>query len=258
MRFKTPCTTGSGWCCLWDTKAFLHVPDEDTSMDTFLDDDELAELLAAGALVPVNDFSDGGYDIEIRVDEQLSDEEVATITDSSSPYLFRCGGTFCVSGIEFVGQEIDTKYVPASNVGSLQPNDYMAVVHRQENASPEFIVLLSCAPEDEIDYRLDTDTFNQQPSHTSGNLSFRILTCNDWRAIRPRVMEITGHDEMGVRVMLKSKDPLFLGNLDHDHEQIRQVFALLQALTAEFEGTIEWLVDGNPVDGEELARRILE
>lgn len=251
--------TGAGWCCLWDAAAFAHVIDEETHYNTMIDDDGVHRSIASGGLVPINDFGDGGYDIGVRITNEpnellLSEKELSAVVAKSKPYRFCTSGEICVSGMEFVGEPADNGYVSRHIIA---PGTYVATVYRfgpNELKMPEFLVALQpMTPEHEqIEFCTDSDTFNQQPTLPTGHVGFRVHTCSDWRKLKERLAEITGHDKSAVGLATKSHEPLYLGNGHQDPERItRMVEPLIEAVTL-FGGTYEFELDGQRIEPSAL------
>jgi hypothetical protein len=256
--YRQTCLTGAGWCCLWDPAAFRHVTDESTHYDALIDEAGVRHSIASGGLVPINDFGDGGYDIGLRITDKpneilLSDEEIASAINTSKPYRFSTAGDICVSGIEYVGNPID-KIVARHNIS---PGAYVATVYRfgpECSEMPEFVVALQpLTPQHEnIEFCTDDDTFGQQPTLPTGHVGFRVHTCNDWRQLKQRIMDITGHDQIGVSVPLKSHEPVYLGNGHQNPERIAALVQPLMEAVSSLDGTFEFVVDGQQVEPSTL------
>jgi hypothetical protein len=235
------------------------VVDESTHYDALIDDDGVRHSIAAGGLVPVNDFGDGGYDIGVRIadnpnESPLSDEEISSAVATSRPYRFCTSGDICVSGMEHVGEPIDNRFVARH---SIAPGTYVARVYRfgpDSAEMPHFLVTLQPLTPDheEIEFCTDEDTFCQQPTLPTGHVGFRVHTCSDWRKLKQRLSEITGHDKSAVGVATKSHEPLYLGNGYQNPERITgMVQPLMEAVTS-LGGTFEFVLDGQRVEPSSL------
>jgi hypothetical protein len=258
-QFQQGCMTGAGWCCLWDAGAFRHVVDESAHYDALIDKDGVRRSIAAGGIVPVNDFGDGGYGICVRIadtpnESPLSDEEISSAIATSEPYRFCTSGDVCVSGMEFVGEPIDNRHVARH---SIAPGTYVAKVYRfgpDGPKVPEFVVtLVPMTPDHEgIEFCTDVDTFCQQPTLPTGHVGFRVHTCSDWRQLKQRLSEITGHEKSAVGLKTKSHEPLYLGNGYQNPERITaMVQPLIEAVT-KLGGTFEFVLDGQRVEPSTL------
>jgi hypothetical protein len=256
--------TGAGWCCLWDAVAFRHVVDESTHYDALIDKDGVRRSIAAGGLVPVNDFGDGGYDIGVRIadnpnESPMSAEEISSAVATSKPYRFCTSGQICVSGMEFVGEPFVGEPIDrpiARHV--IQPGTYVAQVYRFGSNSaglPEFLIALRpMTPDHEgIEFCTDDDTFCQQePVLPTGHVGFRVDTCKDWRTLKQKLSEITGHEKSSVGVATKSHEPLYLGNgFQHPERITGMVQPLMEAVTS-LGGTFEFVLDGQRVEPSSL------
>jgi hypothetical protein len=253
--------TGAGWCCLWDAAAFGHVVDESTHYDAMIDHDGVRKSIASGGLVPVNDFGDGGYDIGVRIadnpnESPISEEEILSAIATSKPYRFCTSGDLCVSGMEFVGVPVDNRCVARYGIS---PGTYIANVYRfgpdKWPQLPEFLVTLQLLTPDHegIEFCADEDTFCQQePTLPTGHVGFRVDTCNDWRKLKQRLSEITGHEKSSVGVATKSHEPLYLGNgYQHPERITAMVQPLMEAVTS-LGGTFEFVLDGQKVEPSTL------
>jgi hypothetical protein len=258
-HYRQGCITGAGWCCLWDAAAFRHVIDESTHYEALIDDEGVRRSIASGGLVPVNDFGDGGYDIGVRIadspnDSPISGEEISSAIAKSKPYRFSTSGDVCVSGMEFVGEPIDNTHVTRHGIS---PGTYVAKVYRfgpDSAEMPEFLVVLQpLAPEHEdIEFCTDDDTFGQQPTLPTGHVGFRVHTCSDWRKLKQRLSEITGHEKSTVGVATKSHEPLYLGNGYQNPERIAAMVQPLMEAVAALGGTFEFVLDGQQVEPSTL------
>jgi hypothetical protein len=258
-QYRQGCITGAGWCCLWDAAAFRHVIDESTHYDALIDDDGLRRSIASGGLVPVNDFGDGGYDIGVRIadnptESPISDDEISSAIATSKPYRFCTSGDVCVSGMEFVGDPSDIKHIARHGIS---PGTYVATVYRfgpDCSEMPEFLVVLQpLAPDKQVkEFCTDEYTFRQQPTLPTGHVGFRVHTCSDWRKLKQRLSEITGHDKSIVGVATKSHEPLYLGNGLQDPARIAAMVQPLMEAVTSLSGTFEFVLDGQRVEPSTL------
>jgi hypothetical protein len=152
--------TDAGLLCLWDPEAFSEVHDFDSWMDELLNESDIQRHLDAGHFVPIRTYSDGVYEIDVRVGsfdsrEDLSERERTYLIDTSTAYRFVSQGTLAVSGIEYVNA------VPDEEVGvlNLVPGEYSIIVNRiaweeepgmvddegyaLEEALPDFVILVN-------------------------------------------------------------------------------------------------------------------
>lgn len=217
LRMRNVCVTGSGWCCLWDLEGLRHVT-SDTWEDELLMADDVSRHIRAGAIIPINGFSDGGYDIEVRVasvsePEALQEREQEHVRRTSPPFLLRCGGTLCMSGIEFA------TYPPDEHVAQLQvpPGSYVGIVHELDGERapelPSFLVLLSPHGGESIEFAADWYTFAEDRPPTSGCLGVRISQTPNLRATAQSIREITDRIYSTLRDQIKSNEPIMLGHI---------------------------------------------
>jgi hypothetical protein len=228
------------------------VVDESTHYDALIDDEGLRASIAMGGLVPVNDYGDGGYDIGVRIADNPHEtpilaEEISLAVATSKPYRFCTKGEVCVSGMEFVGQSLAARNV-------IQAGTYVAQVYRFSSNTaglPEFLITLQPMTTDHegIDYCTDDDTFSQQePVLPTGHVGFRVDTCSDWRMLKQRLTEITGHEKSSVGLATKSHSPLYLGNGYQKPERICNMVQPLMAAVISLGGTFEFVLDGQRVE----------
>jgi hypothetical protein len=217
LRIRKVCVTGSGWCCLWDRDGLHHVTSE-TWEDELLMADDVSRHIHAGALIPVNGFSDGGYDIEVRVGgvtepETLPEREQRHVRRTSPPFLLRSGGTLCMSGIEFA------MHPPGEHVAELRvpPGSYVAIVHDLDGERapdlPSFLVLLNPHGGESTEFAADWYTFADDRPPTSGYLGVRISHTPNVRATAQSIREITDRTYSTLRDQIRSNEPIMLGHM---------------------------------------------
>lgn len=250
---RTPCMTGAGACCLWNASSFTHVTDEDSHFDAIIDEDGLADTIAAGGFVPVNDEGDGGYDIAIRIAEDDSTPDgTERATEVSLPYRFVTDGNICVSGIEFVGHPIDQTVQRVA----IPSGEYVAVVYNIDGPadSPQFLIVLRpLVPDEPIDFCTHDDTFCRNPPVLSnGHVGFRVESCDNWRQLKADTMAVTGHDKIGVSVAYKEHIPLYLGNGHQDAARIQQLVPALVTVAQNLNCEYHFTLDEQPVETEQL------
>jgi len=262
LRFRSSCSTGSGWCCVWDRDAFNNVACYETWEAELLMDEDIRRHLRAGDLVPINDFSDGTYDIEVHIGSPqvpavLTNEERAMVTRTSGAYRFTSAGRLCLSGVEFVQYPVPVD-IPTLEI---PPGQYAAVVHDTGQSEPlaNFIVLINQCTDDTVDFSEDHDTFGEQPIPATGHLALLVLETSDWRETGRLISATMGQDIIAVRHNLKSKEPVYLGPLDKEtcQERVLLLDSLLRDLHSRGTKT-EIHLDGRPVTREQLQAFISE
>jgi hypothetical protein len=102
-------TTDSGMLCLWDPNAFTRIVSHETWEKELCDDEDILRHIKAGAFVPVGIHrgSDGAFAVHLRVGDAndpvaLTERETKYILAESEPYLLKCSGRICLSGLEHV------------------------------------------------------------------------------------------------------------------------------------------------------------
>ncbi|MBT2639296.1 hypothetical protein [Bacillus sp. ISL-39] len=168
-------TTDSGMHCVWDFSSFASVKDFDSWEEQLLEDRDILEHIRRGSLVPININSDGAFEFEMRIGtieshQQLTERERKYLTVSSEKYRLVSNGSVCISGIEYVCNNLD------ENIGELRipRGTYSATVHLiawddepnmkkadgtpKNEALPDFVIIVN--PEiDGESYRVDINTF---------------------------------------------------------------------------------------------------
>jgi hypothetical protein len=211
------CVTGSGWCCLWDRDGLRAVTNE-TWEDELLMAEDVSRHIRAGALIPINGFSDGGYDIEVRVGsvgarETLNEREQQHLRRTSPPFLLRSGGALCMSGVEFA------TFPPDEHVALLQlpPGSYVAIVHDLDSESAtelaSSLVLLTPQGGETVEFATDWFTFADDRPPTSGYLGVRISHAPDVRAAAQSIREVTDGIYSIFRDKIKRNEPIMLGHI---------------------------------------------
>jgi hypothetical protein len=113
--------TDAGMLALWSPARFSAITDYRSWQDALLEDEDVAEHIHAGGLVPVDIGGDGAFSFLIRTGLSgtltLTDREQRYLLASSQPYLFLSEGTACLSGIEDISAEpgpaVTTLAIPA-------------------------------------------------------------------------------------------------------------------------------------------------
>lgn len=159
-------------CVIWQPESFSFPEFEDWE-DWATEDENVAESVGAGTVVPINVGGDGVFQIVVRWGEggDLTDRERAFVLVSSEPYLLVSEGSFALGGLEDVG-DAEPK---AENFVSLAKGRYAVQVHLVDwkadpgsvdsngkpgpDALPDFVVLIG----DEVagPYRTSVQTFNR-------------------------------------------------------------------------------------------------
>lgn len=169
--------TDAGTLAAWDREAFMDVTDFDTWEAALLETEDMERHIRAGCLVPVGIAADGVYEVQVRVGStnapaMLDDRELRYRILGSEPYLFRSRGRLYVSGIEYVGAELEEGTLEAD----VPPGDHAVTVHLlawgdepgmadeegrpAPDALPDFVVLLNPALPG-TPFRTSADTFDR-------------------------------------------------------------------------------------------------
>ena len=169
--------TDAGTLAAWDREAFMDVTDFDTWEAALLETEDMERHIRAGTLVPVGIASDGVYEVHVRVGSadapaMLDERELRCRILSSEPYLFRSRGRLYVSGIEYIGAELEESTLEAD----VPPGDHAVTVHLlawddepgmadgnggpAPDALPDFVVLLNPA-QPGTPFRTSADTFDR-------------------------------------------------------------------------------------------------
>jgi hypothetical protein len=228
--------------------------------------EDVRRHIRAGELVPVNLFSDGVYDIEVRVGTGptpagLTEEENRAVARTSAAYRFRSCGVLCVSGIEYVevppGRLVGVLEVPAGEYAATVFDLTGSTSPPATGAMPELVVVLNPAPAGDAAYSDDDDTFGEQPVPAAGHLAVRVRGAPNWREAGRLIADVMGQDIVAVRTYLKSQEPVYLGPLvrANAHERLDRFDRLLSCLAGMGAGT-DIVLDGRPVTREELQQYV--
>lgn len=97
-------TTDAGMQVLWHRKPFEHVVDYESWEDALLEDEDIAEHIRAGAVVPIWAHSDGVFECVVRWGENaaLTEAEESHVVVRSEPYLLISETDVRVGGLEHV------------------------------------------------------------------------------------------------------------------------------------------------------------
>lgn len=168
-------TTDAGMHCIWDFSSFSSVIDFDSWEEHLLEDRDILQHIRKGSLVPININSDGTFEFEMRLGtsespQQLTERERKHLVVSSEKYRLVSNGSVCISGIEYVCNNID------ENIGelSIPRGTYSATVHLiawddepnmknsdgtpKNDALPDFVIIVNPVIDGEL-YRIDINTF---------------------------------------------------------------------------------------------------
>lgn len=157
--------TDAGMLCLWDPSAFANIVDYDHWESELCEDADIVRHIKAGHLVPINTNQgvDGAFDVIIRVGDakqkaSLTEREAKYILAESMPYLFKCSGRACLSGLEHVerqpGRAVGCLPVPegayASTLYFIAWDDEPGMKDRngrpKPGALPDFVLLVNLSP----------------------------------------------------------------------------------------------------------------
>lgn len=169
--------TDAGMGALWVPGSFDGIVDYDTWASELLGDDDIAQHITRGALVPVNIGGGGAFQIVARTGDSsapahLSDRERKFVAVTSEPYLLITDGDAVVSGIEHVGAEPKDGLrvpLPAGRWSvtiylidwEAEPGQVDEAGRQAPTALPDFAILIN--PEDQADreYRTQVQTFER-------------------------------------------------------------------------------------------------
>jgi hypothetical protein len=180
IHLRKVLATDSGMFAVWERTGFAHIVDYDSWEKELLEDANIARHIKSGALVPIDFGSDGVCEFELRVGgfEQkaaLTSRERDYLTVSSALYRLRSSGTVCLSGIEYIGRELESEGV---GVLEIPAGEYAVTVHMiawdgepgakdaqgnpGPNALPDFVVLANPTEHDEMEFSISLETFSRR------------------------------------------------------------------------------------------------
>jgi hypothetical protein len=189
--------------------------------DELLMPEDVSRHIRAGALIPINGFADGGYDIEVRVGSAhdlatLDATLTARVERTSLPFRLVSHGTLFMSGIEFAFNPPDARLAGQA----IAPGEYVAHIHEIDHERdpeadlPSFIVLLNprmAGPE--ISFASDWFTFESDRPPQAGYVGFKIDHTPNVRATAQSIREITDAVYSILRDKIKKQEPIMIGNL---------------------------------------------
>ncbi len=179
IHLRKVLATDSGMFAVWERTSFAHIVDYDSWEKELLEDANIARHIKSGALVPIDLGSDGAYEFELRVGsfEQkaaLASRERDFLTVSSALYQFRSSGTVCLSGIEYIGGELESEEVGVLKIPS---GEYAVTVHMiawdgepgakdaqgnpGPNALPDLVVLANPIEHEKMEFSISRETFSR-------------------------------------------------------------------------------------------------
>lgn len=176
MKMRKACTTDAGMWGVWDYANFRNIKDYESWEAELLDDSDIIRHINAGHFVPVNIYTDGCFEFEVRAgragnEESLTDREKRYLTVSSKTYLLRSSGQICFGGYEYVSNTAD------EGIGcfSVPKGDYSVTVHMIEwskepgtkdskgnptaDALPDFVIIANPVVEKNFKPCVSIDTF---------------------------------------------------------------------------------------------------
>jgi hypothetical protein len=169
--------TDAGMLALWNPARFSAIADYQAWENALLEDNDIAQHIHAGELVPINIGSDGAFGFLIRTGPSgtltLTSREEHYLVASSQPYLYLSGGIACLSGIEDIsaapGPAVATLPVPAGRCAvtihliqwDAEPGAKDQHGRPAPGALPDFIVLISSQPAEGTSYRGELQTFDR-------------------------------------------------------------------------------------------------
>jgi predicted DNA-binding WGR domain protein len=142
---RAVCTTDAGIVALWAAGAFDAITDHESWERALLDDADIALRISEGRIVPLSTGSDGAFDVELRIGDELSPAEKGALEQRSEPYALVVSAGVVLSGIEFVHREPDPN---TTRSFALPEGRWAARVHALsgKKKTPNVLVLLSPAP----------------------------------------------------------------------------------------------------------------
>jgi len=171
IEIKAVVKTASAMLALWDAEPFDGIVDYDSWEAALCLDEDIAEHVRVGDLVPINIESDGAFEVLVRYGNEpvLTEREVEHLVVSSEPYLLVSSGDVRLSGIEGVGWADDAVEL------ALGEGEFEVVLHIIDwhaepgsttedgkpapHALPDFVALVSQASEVGGPYRTELLTF---------------------------------------------------------------------------------------------------
>ena len=150
--------TDAGFFAVWDPACFHGIDDFETwESEVF---DELERHEDAGAIVSFHD-ADGRYDVVVRIGSagepaELDEHESRYRTTTTGPCLFKSSGLAVISGIEYVGDDLDVSLqvdLPAGPWSivvtridwSAEPGSHDADGKPSATALPDFVLVINPA-----------------------------------------------------------------------------------------------------------------
>jgi hypothetical protein len=146
--------TQHGMLGLWDYNHFPMISDNDSWLQTMFNEESLLRQIGGGYFVPIRVDRDGDFDVEVRPQGGISDEELRYLRAASGAYVYRASTCVCFGGIEYVEGAPPTK----TGYLDLDAGDYVATIFwlnwhkapgaltergmRSNDSLPDYIVLL--------------------------------------------------------------------------------------------------------------------
>ena len=167
--------TDSGMHGIWDFSTFSDINDYDSWEEQLVEDEDIIKHIKDGHFVPINIYSDGAFEFELRVGttevrEQLSEREQTYLVVSSAPYRLITNGRVCISGLEYVSNDLTNQVGKIDVVsGTYSVEIYLLAWDEEpgmknengeatEEALPDFVVILNPANKKGL-YRTKLQTF---------------------------------------------------------------------------------------------------
>jgi len=177
MEVSGVMATDAGMGALWAPGSFDSIVDYDTWESELLEDDDIAQHITRGALVPVNIGGDGAFQVVARTGEssapaQLTNRERKFVAVTSEPYLLITNGDAVISGIEHVGAESNDGMripLPAGRWSvtiflidwEAEPGQADDAGRPAPTALPDFAILINPENHANREYRTQVQTFER-------------------------------------------------------------------------------------------------
>jgi hypothetical protein len=106
MEWKKTLATSSGMWGIWDYETYKNISNYDQWSRYFEEDNNIVQQIINNHFVPINIGSDGVFEFNIKMNENLTDREKKYVIASSEPYLIKSNGILKISGIEYIDKNI--------------------------------------------------------------------------------------------------------------------------------------------------------
>lgn len=172
--YKKDLHTASGMWGLWNYNTYKHIDEYDKWEPLFCEDADIVKQIESHIFVPVYIFEDGCMSFTIRVDEKLTEREMAYICVQSEEYLLKSTGKVIVSGIDEINQKLSSNnviemdlpegyysvktYIIAWNE---EPGAYLENGEISPDALSDFVVVIRSNANLEREYRTKINTFSE-------------------------------------------------------------------------------------------------